>query len=1770
MNWTELHGALLGRAFRDLLGRPESGAMAFVRCLAPDVVAALAADATFAPDGWRVLRVADTDDESNRSTDADTAVELRETKGDATLLLVDTGRAGAGMDGIYNAAREVNETELFADAKRLASIEVANRLSPVHRTYTERAIRKAQGVGRYASVSPWMEFDFLCRVAARQHHPGKYLHLLGLWPVEAVADGDVGAELADSRRFVDRLLGVAAARLTVPTRIASLRIAATGAQRQDLERFLGQAAAQPLRDALQELADQPHLWVGSLPVHPPDDIQSIGLTSWRNRNGRIAKWSGLVEPSEAEAPELVLEPDAQSAKDYTNLEVRWKARPADLEKNAVDYRVAVLTDQDEELAARDVRHSARQQEKCRFSNDDFSALSDDALLSARVVVSVIGRDEIERQPSEEFVIRFGERPETTAVGAGRRVRTFSEGVIECSGREVAAGVAENPTCTTADAQGFVVLRPPDARLRKSFRVFRPPLIRDVESEWTSRQGALGRWRVRVRASGERAAALEFVPAEGGDGTAWGRTVAASRRLAERFRDAGGGVGQVHDDRSRSFDAVKEYVLAWTALLDDGDPSLAICNTIEVQSLSRRTIGLIVLPAHPLRVAWLAAYDNLLFHAVFDEGQAFGQVREELRGLDGAMFPALLPNPTGGAFVFADTLGFHAVGMVPDDDREPKAAVAVLARTLGESESSETAPTVGEQSAAVLGNEIVKYLECHDSSRLLRMHALRAGDGLTVARALGRVHKHYGGGGDETDDDAADVASAETATAPAFTLDLYPSREQRPIAGRFIAEAREKRRSGAGVLATDDQWMLESINLPGGIALPRLRWARKQSGDPETAAHLAVAFDTFESRVELDAGDAPTAPFRAFGLMSFFERDFTAAPNPSWRSVVPQSGGGEKHPSERGHTERLDRLGQRILEAVARHVTKGDSDPTSHTGWRWPWGVSNTTGDAKHGAPVLRTTIPPEKADNITELHGLCDWVITLDRNAGIEYFDSPQDNRDIYDAYVIDCVPEREDLGCLQLITSTSNIEEVHDLLDDALVRLGLSRTRRNAEFLLEHLKSLSGRLAIRLTGNAAPTSELIALAIARANCHRATENDACWTPLDRGFLVPVDDVRDLLPPLRDHGDNGDRSGDRQTRPDLIHVSTQPRRGLAFRFIEVKHRRHLRQAHGPELLRSIQEQTVALRSRWYEWYGHEHVYSAFRALRRAKLTRVLRFYADKAHRHGLPTERYREIVGELDRLVERGADYALQPAPNADRGWVFCPEYAGQEPLEISPAGSAVRIFLFGPGRLPDAEFPFGTDPAAAGAASPPRTGTPGDDGRMETASSRSATPTVAGGNPTAGAATPGPRRESQGADGSGSGSDTPDPSGPAAHASEVTPDPEDRTGGGSGSGPTAPDLNGGHGEASGGDGNAPPPMVPGGDPTRPGGETAADGVAPAEVSTPVPAVTLGADTLTGADVQWPLTVKGNPHLLIAGLPGMGKTTCLLNLCRQMVAAGVQPIIFSYHQDIDERLVDLVDSVRFVDFDGLGFNPLTVTNPESPRAHLDVAGSLRDIFGAIFPELGDLQCESIRRAIKESFSEAGWTGAQGGSREPEFGRFVEILRDEPKPDRGLRTLLARLTELDDYGFFAPDRPTVVRIHTTQNDALQRAFAALVFYGLHKDMFRRGIQERITHALIFDEAHRAAGLKLIPRMAKECRKYGISLVVASQEARDFDASLFSAVANYLVLRLTDVDAKALVRNVATARQERSLIDKIKQMARFRALYFCEGRQRPSSVRLQALD
>ena len=200
---------------------------------------------------------------------------------------------------------------------------------------------------------------------------------------------------------------------------------------------------------------------------------------------------------------------------------------------------------------------------------------------------------------------------------------------------------------------------------------------------------------------------------------------------------------------------------------------------------------------------------------------------------------------------------------------------------------------------------------------------------------------------------------------------------------------------------------------------------------------------------------------------------------------------------------------------------------------------------------------------------------------------------------------------------------------------------------------------------------------------------------------------------------------------------------------------------------------------------------------------------------------------------------------------------------------------------------------------------------------------------------------------------------------------------------------------------------------------------------------------------------------------------------------------------------------------------------------------MRDIFSGIFPDLGNLQTDQIRQAIKQSYE------ASRG-RAPRFRDFYAILEHSPNPTKAL---WRRLSELDDYGLFssasdasnllATTTPSIVCLHRTPSEMLQLAFASLLFYRIYQEMFLRGLQRRITHAVVFDEAHRASRLKLLATMGKECRKFGLSLLLAFPGgAPDFSPSMYSAVANYLVLRVTDQDARALAKDGRSLRARKT--------------------------------
>lgn len=1646
----------MNRVFERLLGPAATGSVSFCRCLSPEVIRDLANDRSFAPAGWEVFAVIETDDQPNRIITSDRAVELREDKGNGVLLLVDVSRAGAGMDGIYNASRELTESMLFRTAHDLARRELGREL--FHKV--ESAVYQLRHIGERRSLSKWQQIEFFATVCADPKQLGRAVKGLGLWPIHAPVEDITAAALELSARVVDRLFYGSGNAKTPSERVASLLLEQpSDEQVLSLNQLVRSSSRKPLSQILDEVADHPSLLLNRIkPGFLKQALQQIKLKEWRGTNSKMNKWAGLTDGF---PPALMLSHDRP-----VKLEVRFDTLPDNLPAGSVDYRVSILSG-DDELCYREFRHTVRKgspYQSVKFTAEDFEELPDDCRYEARVLVTVIGGDTEISDESEEFLIQYGNAPAgESGSNSTSQVRSVIEGAIDIPiADQFDRDLATPDYFTEQSERNTVSFRSP--AIKKSLKVLRPDLIRTIELMQREQTG-IGRWSVKVREDGQRNGPPEFHPfeASGASDSDLEKASKATELLRQDVREIGGFWGCVYTG-SKLAKRVETFLTSWASVFDQGSPDLSLAETVEVQTLAGKTLGLLVLPSHPLRVAWHFGYDQLLRHLRYDLGLSRSRILQATGGLHASHFPAILPGLTPGErFVYADTLAFFATAMVSDQDREPKASVAMLMRSLGLREQDPGVSSMGHQVSESLAMEISRYIEFHEiaksSAGAVLLHALRPGDGGTVARALGKAfHKVQG------DDDQP--------TPIRFNLEMYPAEADADVTGNFLADVVERHRTGASGIAEEDRWMLESHYNARGITLPRLRWAQKDIVVPETNAHLAIAFDSFDTRVDFvpksDLGAAP--PLHVYGLVANTNRRFRFDPLPQWLSWLSPEAVGEKHPAGRGISERMLRIHCGILARVCRQAGHDDS--------YWP---------------VLRTTLSSEHKQILETVHALADWVVTIDRNAGIEFFDAPKDAKLIYDAYVIDCVPERDDLGSLQMITSTTRTDEIRELLDSILESMSMSASRRNCEFLIHHLKALSGRLAMRLTSLGRTNTELIALATLHSQCEFARRDTEFWLSLRDGFIIPVDDIPDLAP-KQDRSEDSPAETARNVRSDLIYVSLPKRGGLQLTFVEVKYRRNLKAARAPELYRQIEEQVEHHRSAWVDWYFDGKATDPVLSIRRSRLVRAFRFYLEKARRHYLDQDTYDRLSQQLDKWMSEGQSYKFSEPTHPTRGYIFCPEYTASDQVVVSLPEAKTRIILFGATTLPD--LGFGVERTV-------------------------------------------PNEPLFLADNEQQASES------GVSSQEVTPES------------LATVI---------ADGAMPAPETD--------GRRSTSDVDVPSIKPTVAQVHFGDHASTGEPVDWTVTRAANPHLMIVGFPGMGKTEVVMNVCRQLQEQQITPIVFSYHPDIDQRLSEKLEDVRLLDHRQLGFNPMHIDDP-TPHAHVDSAGMLRDIFSGMFPELGDIQLEKIRGAIRQSYTQHGW-GTDAEERTiPDFREFYTILQRDPKPEKNV---LARLDELDDYQVFTntgsvrslldSDTPSVLQIHATQNEMVQRAVSMLSLYNIYKEMFRRGVQDRITHAVIFDEAHRASKLRLLPRLAAECRKFGISLILASQSANDFDTALFSNVASYLLLRMADQDANVLAKNITTSDQSRRTADRLKQLEKYNALFFREGQRNPTHVQLAA--
>ena len=456
-----------------------------------------------------------------------------------------------------------------------------------------------------------------------------------------------------------------------------------------------------------------------------------------------------------------------------------------------------------------------------------------------------------------------------------------------------------------------------------------------------------------------------------------------------------------------------------------------------------------------------------------------------------------------------------------------------------------------------------------------------------------------------------------------------------------------------------------LSLPG---LDRLRDELYLSGEYQKTSHLApvaqVALRSIEQLPDPPGGDvnlallidearpclkccetiADSDSASVYGLLTRITSNFQSTESTArWihQIALPTGASRERHPTVPGYTADLADTHRLLLDGVRRVLVPG-SDPNCQ--------------------PSLCVELSYDERNRLDRVHHSADWVILLDRLIGIDLFDDPADQYLATTArkYLLDYAPEFiEGLGH-RLIVTTAWREEVEDILALAMKDLGFSAVEESVSEALQALKSVSGRLALRMIHDNTRAREAAGLGAVVAWLSSTGE-------LTNSVLLPVDAHPEIFSVAQTRRRRTDGNGDPGTlsRCDLVQIKVRSNR-LDVCFIEVKARSGVTGLN--DLADRMSDQMEATERRFRELFFNpadpiDHV------VQRSKLAAVLRFYARRAARYGFfpdpnETQATLRLIGKLESGIPRmKANY---------RGFIV--DLGGSPQKAFSHRGASFRV----------------------------------------------------------------------------------------------------------------------------------------------------------------------------------------------------------------------------------------------------------------------------------------------------------------------------------------------------------------------------------------------------------------------------------------------------------------------------------------------------------------
>lgn len=953
---------------------------------------------------------------------------------------------------------------------------------------------------------------------------GGYLHHLNLIPDLKLKEEDVQARLLRNGECVDQLSDTdKTIFLAIEAMVNKGLDPSHGEIKKHLLEFFRNQNQVKVRDWTEKI------------LTDKDWLKKISFDKWRFKDLAGDQIELFLEPFRDKSGNplsttgLAVEGDNLLATTNTKIKVKWKTNPRKTPK--VSQFVIILEREEQSDASNELhRKTAKgttEQANFPFKDVDLEP-GEEWLVQIRVVALDENKAKIAEDISEPFYLR-GEESDTTTGETKRfnRIRNVAEATFKATYRFKREIEIESQGMES----GRILMYRIKTNPRETYQIPLNDLLYDLEKKILNDPFNCGVYEVDILNRGF----IEQSDFKGGKislsvfKTEFNEFLEARRELFHAITSADASSVIETLDLRQFQNYIIDYGKAYKKLTDTIANAITNSPDAEVNNLLTNThllnrldtihikIGtadepeemILMAPTHPLKMLWLLQYQLMLFDwsaKLLDLDDSEYSKAVDIEGFE-KILPLNIPNALAfeqnSFFVNTDVLDLFWSIFPKSTTTDIRKVVAMISKALG---YKNDLGNISSVSPSQIADRLWRYLRHHPYIKTLKLNVLNPGDGQLFLNTIRELQKM---------DEFKNLR---------YDITFYGTLGYELMGSAFDELMNDEALSEGSRPDIDDE-LLEPSHNP---LFPKLFFS-KVKVDPTKwtdiefrEANVTVSIDQFVTKsIARPVGDVPGSYF-LHSLLAEYRSEFNVMEDAvTWsRKVVPSPTAEINEGDESAAL--IFNIGKNVLGLSCSY---------------YEWGKSIEY------VPTIQLELNKQDRHILSEIHKRSDWVFTIDRNFGIEYFDNPEDSNPNLKSYLIDYTPEFMDGVGHRLIVSTGWLAEIEKLIEDGLKKINIPTSNFRAIKVLDIIKSVSGKLALKLINNPNNAREIIGLAITRL----ALEKDGL---MQNGILIPVDTHIDMFAQSKRRNSDEEIS---VKRNDLILVTAKNGK-LNINLIEVKFR----------------------------------------------------------------------------------------------------------------------------------------------------------------------------------------------------------------------------------------------------------------------------------------------------------------------------------------------------------------------------------------------------------------------------------------------------------------------------------------------------------------------------------------------------------------------------------------------------------------------------------------